>query len=160
MSTGPAVPAYSATWGSFNGCTPALARPLPLAALRTKSTSPPTPLTITSGFQSRRRTGSRSHQCSARFAESPAELPPRRQTPQSVACSWWPGTGSNRRHADFQSAALPAELPGRGIPSVAIQSRAAQRFEDSSGGLFHVGVQTVAVRIHRHDRSEEHTSEL
>src|ERR1035438_1133003 len=62
MSTGPAVPAYSATLGSFNGCTPALARPLPPAAPRTKSTSPPTPLTITSGFQSGRRTGSRSHQ--------------------------------------------------------------------------------------------------
>ena len=27
--------------------------------------------------------------------------------------NWWPGTGSNRRHADFQSAALPAELPGQ-----------------------------------------------
>src|SRR5687768_11303900 len=26
--------------------------------------------------------------------------------------TWWPGTESNRRHADFQSAALPAELPG------------------------------------------------
>ena len=26
---------------------------------------------------------------------------------------WWPGTESNRRHADFQSAALPAELPGQ-----------------------------------------------
>src|SRR5690348_17976972 len=26
----------------------------------------------------------------------------------------WPGTESNRRHADFQSAALPSELPGRG----------------------------------------------
>ena len=25
---------------------------------------------------------------------------------------WWPGTELNRRHADFQSAALPAELPG------------------------------------------------
>lgn len=24
---------------------------------------------------------------------------------------WWLGTGSNRRHADFQSAALPTELP-------------------------------------------------
>src|SRR5581483_11736817 len=31
-------------------------------------------------------------------------------------CAWgacsWPGTESNRRHADFQSAALPTELPG------------------------------------------------
>ena len=25
---------------------------------------------------------------------------------------WWPGAGSNHRHADFQSAALPTELPG------------------------------------------------
>ena len=25
----------------------------------------------------------------------------------------WPGTESNRRHEDFQSSALPTELPGR-----------------------------------------------
>ena len=25
---------------------------------------------------------------------------------------WWPGSESNQRHADFQSAALPTELPG------------------------------------------------
>src|ERR1035438_2347947 len=67
---------------------------------------------------------------------------------------WWPGTGSNRRHADFQSAALPAELPGRGNPSVAIPSRGAQRFEHSPGGLLHVGWQTVAVRIHGDDGRE------
>ena len=29
---------------------------------------------------------------------------------------WWPETGSNRRHADFQSAALPTELSGRFAP--------------------------------------------
>ena len=27
--------------------------------------------------------------------------------------SWWPETDLNRRHADFQSAALPSELPGQ-----------------------------------------------
>jgi hypothetical protein len=27
--------------------------------------------------------------------------------------TWWPGTESNHRHADFQSAALPTELPGQ-----------------------------------------------
>jgi hypothetical protein len=26
---------------------------------------------------------------------------------------WWPGRELNPRHADFQSAALPTELPGR-----------------------------------------------
>src|SRR3546814_3063220 len=29
---------------------------------------------------------------------------------------WWPGTESNRRHGDFQSPALPTELPGRITP--------------------------------------------
>src|SRR5690606_28065636 len=29
------------------------------------------------------------------------------------ATSTWPGTESNRRHRDFQSRALPSELPGR-----------------------------------------------
>ena len=28
------------------------------------------------------------------------------------AFNWWPGTESNRRHKDFQSSALPTELPG------------------------------------------------
>jgi hypothetical protein len=27
--------------------------------------------------------------------------------------NWWPGRELNPRHADFQSAALPTELPGR-----------------------------------------------
>jgi hypothetical protein len=27
--------------------------------------------------------------------------------------TWWPGTESNRRHGDFQSPALPTELPGQ-----------------------------------------------
>src|SRR5437879_5692632 len=31
----------------------------------------------------------------------------------SLRCKW-PGAELNRRHADFQSAALPTELPGRG----------------------------------------------
>jgi hypothetical protein len=37
----------------------------------------------------------------------------RRYRPR-MGCGQWPGPESNRRHADFQSAALPTELPGRG----------------------------------------------
>src|SRR3954466_12116595 len=45
---------------------------------------------------------------------------------------WCPGADLNHRHADFQSAALPAELPGhgpldikaRGRPVQAVRSRA------------------------------------
>src|SRR5262245_1609437 len=33
--------------------------------------------------------------------------------------SWWPRAESNRRHRDFQSRALPTELPGHGRPRVA-----------------------------------------
>ena len=29
---------------------------------------------------------------------------------------WWPGTGSNRPHEDFQSSALPTELSGQRVP--------------------------------------------
>src|SRR5262245_44529745 len=35
----------------------------------------------------------------------------------------WPGAESNCRHADFQSAALPTELPGRGTANKMRTSR-------------------------------------
>ena len=40
------------------------------------------------------------------------------KTPEtsSGVLNWWPGAESNRRHADFQSAALPTELPGQKRP--------------------------------------------
>src|SRR5690606_7764070 len=37
---------------------------------------------------------------------------------------WWPGAGSNHRHADFQSAALPTELPGHSRAGAAVASAA------------------------------------
>src|SRR5260221_13216619 len=40
--------------------------------------------------------------------------------------SWWPRPGSNHRHTDFQSAALPTELLGRtGAPGVGVRKRSA-----------------------------------
>ena len=43
------------------------------------------------------------------FARSgPAGQP----SPAFVSEGWWPGPESNQRHRDFQSRALPTELPG------------------------------------------------
>ncbi len=35
--------------------------------------------------------------------------------PAVADLQWWPGTESNCRHGDFQSPALPTELPGHQV---------------------------------------------
>ena len=43
---------------------------------------------------------------------------------------WWPGTESNRRHGDFQSPALPTELPGHFIAALPLaRTRIIRRYE-------------------------------
>ena len=62
--------------------------------------------------------------CSTRCSATPAtgrglrqdsRRPRKSKKPHKVRLfsRWWPGAESNCRHADFQSAALPTELPGR-----------------------------------------------
>ena len=48
---------------------------------------------------------------------------------QILTGMWWPGTESNRRHCDFQSHALPTELPGRSerLSSIPWRSPSMQR---------------------------------
>ena len=41
-----------------------------------------------------------------------AETNKKGPTSWSLSCSWCPGAESNHRHGDFQSPALPTELPG------------------------------------------------
>ncbi len=40
---------------------------------------------------------------------------------------WWPGTESNCRHRDFQSPALPTELPGRILFSTLLRTSCHER---------------------------------
>src|SRR5690348_6257612 len=72
---------------------------------------------------------------------------------------WWPGTESNRRHGDFQSPALPTELPGREegrTLECVLRSRAlnrmrvpASRFIRShvAGRLRHVAAEEVLLHL-------------
>jgi Phage integrase central domain len=44
---------------------------------------------------------------------TPNSTPTERRQKKGRGGDWWPGRELNPRHADFQSAALPTELPGR-----------------------------------------------
>jgi hypothetical protein len=50
--------------------------------------------------------------CPAMIRANPGQFLRGWKTTHASRCYWWPGTESNRRHGDFQSPALPTELPG------------------------------------------------
>src|SRR5262249_54070811 len=51
---------------------------------------------------------------------------PKREPDALANCAkkWWAGTGLNRRHQDFQSCALPTELPARALRFYAVRNPA------------------------------------
>jgi hypothetical protein len=67
-------------------------------------------------------------------------------SPISVEEKWCPGAGSNHRHCDFQSHALPTELPGH---VAGPETQASGRFIVRSGGPVHPPSPSATARLAR-----------
>ena len=68
---------------------------------------------------------------------------------------WWPRAGSNRRHLNFQSSALPTELPGhRSARSIACRGRIHSR--PAFPGLAQALSRDQAQRRQVHERGPDH----
>ena len=68
---------------------------------------------------------------------------------------WWAGTELNCRHADFQSAALPTELPAHIAPSNTATTIELLRFLSSRFLLWHCSLKCygVSVVLQRHSHN-------
>jgi hypothetical protein len=66
----------------------------------------------------------------------PQYYPHRTSVKEEWGRDWWPGRELNPRHADFQSAALPTELPGQCEP----------RIRHSPGRIVNYGLRINALR--------------
>src|SRR5271168_2583724 len=62
---------------------------------------------------------------------------------------WWPGRELNPRHADFQSAALPTELPGHAVGR-RVLNRRERRSSMNNHEISHLRGATAATRLFGH----------
>src|ERR1019366_10475086 len=70
--------------------------------------------------------------------------------PEWTYLNWWPGRELNPRHADFQSAALPTELPGHSVGR-RVLNRRKRRSSMNNQEISHLRGAAAAPRLLGHE---------
>src|SRR6478672_11534291 len=92
------------------------------------------------------RARTRAHRSDAKLLRSLGEVNSGERQRTGANTVWCPGAGSNHRHCDFQSHALPTELPGH---VAGPETQASGRFIVRSGGAVHPPSPSATARLAR-----------